>query len=771
MSSNPNINLLKDLNPAQRDAVEYCDGPSLVIASAGSGKTRVLTYKIAFLIQSGYEPWSIMALTFTNKAANVMKERVSKLLGDDSAKHIWMGTFHSVFLKILRFEHDKIGFDSNFTIYDESNSESLIKAIIKELNLDDKLYKASSVAGKISRLKSNLVIPDSYNSNISNYNSDKANNIPEFGHIFKIYVDRCRAANAMDFDDILLHTFTLFQQREVLMKYATRFKYILVDEYQDTNYAQHAIVYLLSSVNRKLCVVGDDAQSIYSFRGANISNILKFNEVYPDNKLFKLEQNYRSTKTIVEAANSVIDKNRNKIEKKAYSENEPGNKIDVYEADTDFEESEVVVKRIMKLHKKSHLGYSSFAILYRTNSQSRKFEEVLRKHNIPYIVYGGVSFYQRKEIRDVLSYFRLVVNHDDEEAFKRIVNFPARGIGSTTVGKLVASATESGKSIWTILTSDNINRLNISKSTIGKLYQFKEMIERFTRLAEETDVDELGKIILSESGIITHIYSDKSIEGQARQENIEELVNAIHEFKMIRVLEGDPNISLTNYLSEVSLLSDMDESHANEDNSVKLMTVHSAKGLEFHTVFVVGMEENIFPSIKQFESERKIEEERRLFYVALTRAEKACYLSYARNRMRFSSLENNDRSRFIKEIDSRYLNFSGTGYSRPTTKHVYDDDFVLPWAKPRQSSQTAHQRPASQYSKIGVGITTAGASSSVSCNNIFGLKIGDNVRHSVFGRGTIVSLDGSDIQCAATVDFGELGQKRLLLKFAKLEKL
>lgn len=771
MSSNSTINLLNELNPAQRLAVEYCDGPSLVIASAGSGKTRVLTYKIAYLLQLGYEPWSIMALTFTNKAANVMKERVDKILGDDRSRYLWMGTFHSVFLKILRFEHDKIGFDSNFTIYDQSNSESLLKSIIKELQLDDKIYKPSSIASRISRLKSNLVTPQKYNSNSNNYITDQVNGIPEFGHLYKLYTDRCRVANAMDFDDILLHTFTLFQQSDVLNKYATKFKYILVDEYQDTNYAQHAIVYQLSSINKKLCVVGDDAQSIYSFRGANISNILKFNQVYPDNQLFKLEQNYRSTQNIVNAANSLIEKNKNKIDKIAFSDNEIGNKIGVYEADTDFEECAVVVKRIIGLIKQNHLNYSSFAILYRTNSQSRKFEEELRKQSVPYIVYGGVSFYQRKEIRDVIAYFRLVVNHDDEEAFKRIVNFPTRGIGTTTVGKLVARATELEISIWDILSSSEINNLGISRTTVGKLAQFKDMIEGFSRLSDEMDVDELGKKILAESGIIAHLYSDKSIEGQTRQENIEELVNAIHEFKTLRILEGDSNISITSYLSEVSLLSDIDERHANEDNSVKLMTVHSAKGLEFNTVFVVGMEENLFPSIKQIDNEREIEEERRLFYVALTRAEKECYLSYARSRMRFSTMENNPRSRFIGEIDSSFLNFVSAVKNKIAQKSIIDDDFVLPWSKTRQSPQSQFKKTAVPISRVGAGTTTAGSSQRVESNNIYGFSVGDIVKHKLFGIGTIKNLEGSDIQCAATVDFGELGTKRLLLKYAKLEKI
>ena len=779
---------LNDLNDVQRKAVEYCDGPELVIASAGSGKTRVLTYKIAHLLNIGYQPWNIMALTFTNKAANVMKERIDKLIGDGSSKALWMGTFHSVFLRILRIEHEAIGFNTNFTIYDQTDSESLIKAIIKEEGLDEKVYKPSLVLSKISMAKSRLVSPEKYTNDQQVRNADSEQNVPFIHKIYKAYAERCRKANAMDFDDILLFTFLLFRDHpDILNKYATRFQFLLVDEYQDTNFAQHAIVFQLTSVHKKLCVVGDDAQSIYSFRGASISNILKFNETYPDYKIFKLEQNYRSTQCIVNAANSVIAKNQFRIEKNAFSDNESGTPVSIYETSSDQEEGYSVINKIKLLHDNELLDFNSFAILYRTNAQSRIFEEALRKNNIPYVIYGGLSFYKRKEIKDVIAYFRLVVNHDDEEAFKRIVNYPARGIGKTTLAKLIDCANFAQKSVWEVIKQPEEYGLKVSKGTLNKLNDFKVLIDGFSLLASEKDAFEVGREIIIQAGISTDLYSDMSEEGKVRQENLEELVNALSNFRQDKIEEGDEHVSLVDYLSEVSLMSDVDAADDDNNEAVKLMTVHSAKGLEFHTVFIVGLEEDLFPS-KRTNTQKEIEEERRLFYAAVTRAEKYCFISYAKARYRYGNMEFSVPSRFIHEIDNRFVSKSkgvGKGYESKRKANRFDRLFESSslFQHPRNSREQDHLHDNKPKQQVPDRLkplkntdnpfksTTASHTETVTTNNKYGISLGDRIKHERFGLGTILKIEGNDENCKATVNFDVVGTKQLLLKFAKFTKV
>ena len=614
-------NYLDELNESQREAVLYNDGPSLVIAGAGSGKTRVLTYKIAHLMNEGYDPWSILALTFTNKVAREMKERIRRQVGD-RARYLWMGTFHSIFSRILRIEAEAIGFTSNFTIYDSSDSKSLIKSIIKEMQLDDKTYKPGTVQGRISNAKNHLILPDAYASDASIQQADMEAKMPAIRDIYRRYWERCRQSNAMDFDDLLVHTFFLFKDHpDIRLKYASQFRYVLVDEYQDTNYAQHCIVLQLTRENQKVCVVGDDAQSIYSFRGANIENILKFTQVYKGAKLFKLEQNYRSTQTIVSAANSLIAKNSEQIRKEVFSENSQGEAIGVFQAYSDVEEGEIVANKIVQLRNREHCSCDDFAILYRTNAQSRIFEEALRKRTIPYKIYGGLSFYQRKEIKDVIAYFRLAVNPNDEEAFKRVLNYPARGIGDTTLGKIVATASMYGVSLWAVLCQPLTFGLNINKGTHTKLQGFRDLIEGFMTDAREKDAYEVGRTIVMQSGIMNDVSQDRTPENLSRQENLEELVNGMHDFCATREEEGNEHVSLTDYLAEVSLLTDQDSDKEEEGAKVTLMTIHSAKGLEFKNVFVVGLEENLFPSSMCGDSQRALEEERRLFYVAITHFE------------------------------------------------------------------------------------------------------------------------------------------------------
>ena len=651
------MDLLNDLNEAQRAAVEYIDGPSLVIAGAGSGKTRVLTYKIAYLLSKGMKPWSIMALTFTNKAAREMKERIGRLVGDDLAQHLYMGTFHSIFSRILRAEAEHIGFNNNFTIYDETDSRSLIKAIVKEMGLDDKSYKPAAVHARISMAKNNLVSAESYASDAAIFEQNKRAQMPELGKIFVAYVQRCRQANAMDFDDLLVLTHRLFgEHEEIRQKYAARFDYILVDEYQDTNHVQMSIVMQLCKEKLRVCAVGDDSQSIYSFRGANIDNILNYQKQLKGTRLFKLEQNYRSTQTIVKAANSLIKFNRNQIKKDVYSANAVGEKLQYKPAYSDKEEAVIVAKDIKRIKRQDDCGYHDFAILYRTNAQSRSFEEEFRKQGIPYRIYGGLSFYQRKEIKDIIAYFRLVANPDDEEAIKRIINYPARGIGATTVMKIADCAHQNQVSFWEVIGEPAHYGLNVNKGTLAKLDNFRLLISSFIERSHTTDVYELGDAIIKESGISQDIMSGRDADDLARQENLEEFLSAMSAFVEERREEGRMDEAfLTDYLQDVALLTDADSEGAKDEPRVSLMTVHAAKGLEFATVFIVGLEENIFPSPLAAMSVRELEEERRLLYVAITRAEKHCILTNAKNRFRYGKMEFDNPSRFIDEIDSSLI--------------------------------------------------------------------------------------------------------------------
>lgn len=651
------MDLLKDLNEAQRAAVEYIDGPSLVIAGAGSGKTRVLTYKIAYLLSQDMKPWSIMALTFTNKAAREMKERIGKLVGNDLAQHLYMGTFHSIFSRILRAEAEHIGFNNNFTIYDESDSRSLIKAIVKEMGLDDKKYKPAAVHAKISMAKNNLMSAAAYESDAAIFEQNKRAQMPEVGKIFVAYVQRCKQANAMDFDDLLTLTYQLFREHEdIRHKYAARFDYVLVDEYQDTNHVQMSIVMQLCQEKQRVCAVGDDSQSIYSFRGANIDNILNYQRQFQGTRLFKLEQNYRSTQTIVEAANSLIKHNRNQIPKDVFSENAKGEKIQYKPAYSDKEEAVIVAKDVKRIRREDGCQYSDFAILYRTNAQSRSFEEEFRKQGIPYRIYGGLSFYQRKEIKDIIAYFRLVANPDDEEAIRRIINYPARGIGATTVLKIADCAHQNQVSFWEVIGAPEQYGLAVNKGAMNKLETFRLLISSFIERAQTTDVYELGDAIIKESGISQDIMSGKDADDLARQENLEEFLSGMSAFVEERREEGRfDELFLKDYLQDVALLTDADSDGDKDEPRVSLMTVHAAKGLEFPTVFVVGLEENIFPSPLSAASLRELEEERRLLYVAITRAEKHCILTNAKNRWRYGKMEFDNPSRFIDEIDGKLI--------------------------------------------------------------------------------------------------------------------
>lgn len=704
------MDLLNDLNEAQRAAVEYIDGPSLVIAGAGSGKTRVLTYKIAYLLNQGMKPWSIMALTFTNKAAREMKERIGRLVGDDLAQHLYMGTFHSIFSRILRAEAEHIGFNNNFTIYDEADSRSLIKAIVKEMGLDDKTYKPAAVHAKISMAKNNLVSAESYASDAAIYEQNKRAQMPEVGKIFVAYVQRCKQANAMDFDDLLVLTHQLFREHEeIRQKYAARFDYILVDEYQDTNHVQMSIVMQLCKEKLRVCAVGDDSQSIYSFRGANIDNILNYQKQLKGTRLFKLEQNYRSTQTIVKAANSLIKNNRNQIKKDVYSENAVGEKLQYKPAYSDKEEAVIVAKDIKRIKRQDNCEYHDFAILYRTNAQSRSFEEEFRRQGIPYRIYGGLSFYQRKEIKDIIAYFRLVANPDDEEAIKRIINYPARGIGATTVMKIADCAHQNQVSFWEVIGEPTHYGLNVNKGTLAKLDNFRLLISSFIERSHTTDVYELGDAIIKESGISQDIMSGRDADDLARQENLEEFLGGMSAFVEERREEGRMDEAfLTDYLQDVALLTDADSEGAKDEPRVSLMTVHAAKGLEFATVFIVGLEENIFPSPLAAMSVRELEEERRLLYVAITRAEKHCILTNAKNRFRYGKMEFDNPSRFIDEIDSSLIEAQdemggsylggGSSYDRSSSygeRSSYGGGYGkrMPWDQKRRISDREEDVP------------------------------------------------------------------------------
>ncbi len=823
------------LSPAQLAAVTYCDSPQLVIAGAGSGKTRVLTYKIAYLLQHyDLKPWNILALTFTNKAAREMKDRIAGIVGEERARYLQMGTFHSVFSHILRVEAKTIGYNSDFTIYDEADSRSLIKNILKQMGLDDKTYRPATVHAAISMAKNHLCGPSQYAGDDDSLQRDRRRNMPETFRIFASYQQRLRQANAMDFDDLLVETYRLFKEHEdVRQKYAARFSYVLVDEYQDTNYAQQCIVEQLTKDNPHVCVVGDDYQSIYAFRGANIANILRFNKIFPTARLFKLERNYRSTKNIVAAANSLMKHNHSQIDKDVYSENADGDKVTVYETISDKREASIVCQEIKRLVKEESLHYKDFAILYRTNAQSRTFEEEMRKPEVGmganYRIYGGLSFYQRKEIKDIIAYFRLVVNPDDEEAFRRIINYPARGIGNTTILKIVAAAEQSGVSLWETICHPMENGLEVNRGTMAKLLGFRNLIQSFIDEAQRKDALMLGKEIIDKAGIKADLGQDKSAESNTRRENVDSLVSGMASFVHAQQEDGNGEYThLTDYLQTVSLMTDADNDNDSGDK-VTLMTVHAAKGLEFNTVFVVGMEENIFPSLLSLDNPKDLEEERRLLYVAITRAERHCYLTWAHTRWRYGKMDTFvNPSRFILEIDSKYTvtkseggrsssGFSSRGDPNRSSRggSAREDDYEIDrpytgyraWgdgytrrsnrmqnsrpvagqfmADPRPKATAPHHagqavnpfsssfeqrlRQNGRWSKVSCAMTNGGRaanSNAAASSSASSLKVGDVIMHQRFGKGTVTNIEGTGENRKATVQFDQTGMKQLLLKFA-----
>jgi len=775
---------IKELNEEQRAAVLYDDGPALVVAGAGSGKTRVLTYKIAHLIENcGYDPWNILALTFTNKAAREMKERIARQVGEKRAKYLWMGTFHSIFLRILHAESSKLGFSSQFTIYDSADSKHLISTIIKEMGLDDKTYKPTTVQNRISNAKNRLVTAGRYGTLPDVYESDLKDRIPQVADIYQRYTDRLKQADAMDFDDLLLYTYILFRDHtDVLARYQDQFKYILVDEYQDTNYAQHCIVLQLAGNHHRVCVVGDDAQSIYSFRGAEIDNILNFTKVFPEAKTFKLEQNYRSTQTIVAAANSLIDKNQFQIHKEVYSKKDAGEALSLLQVYSDTEEAEVVANKIEEIRRKDAVPYSDFAILYRTNAQSRVFEEVMRRRSMPYRVYGGLSFYQRKEIKDIIAYFRMAVNPNDEEAFKRIINYPARGIGDTTVGKITAAAAAHHVSLWEVICHPQENGLEVNRGTMGKLIGFQQLMVGFIEQATTMNAYELGLNIINACGIVGDVV-DNTPEGLSRKENIEELTNGLKDFTEGRLEEGNNNILLTDYLSEVSLLTDQDSDTDADAPKITIMTVHSAKGLEFGTVFVVGLEEDLFPSSMSGNSLRQLEEERRLFYVAVTRAERHCFLSCAKMRFRYGKMEFSRPSRFLRDIDVKYLKVNqseddweerrSSSYGKQSFGHTrLESTFGKPLFE-REPNAAPKQRatviPTIQPKPNLRKMSSISASGGASRSDIPTLQAGQHIQHERFGIGEVTKVEGTGENAKATIQFRNAGVKQLLLRFARFK--
>lgn len=777
-------NLLDQLNKQQREAVEYNSGPSLIIAGAGSGKTRVLTYKIAYLMQQGYHPQSILALTFTNKAAREMKERIAQLIGWQYARYLWMGTFHSVFSRILRTEAERIGFTANFTIFDSADSRNLIKTIIKQFQLDDKVYKLARVQSIISNAKNALISPQMYAQNKELIEYDQRAKMPMIKDLYREYNNRLMASNTMDFDDLLFYTNRLFRDHpDVLAAYQERYQFILVDEYQDTNFAQYLVVKQLADAHHRVCVVGDDAQSIYSFRGANIENILKFKEVYPEAKMFKLEQNYRSTQNIVNAANSLIKQNKDQIKKTIYSENEEGDRLEVASAFSDFEEGVIVSNKIWDLRRDKNAPYSEFVILYRTNAQSRIFEEALRKKNIPYRIYGGLSFYQRKEIKDVIGYFRMVVNPYDEEAFRRTVNFPTRGIGNTTLNKIADAARLHNVSLWEVISNPLGFNLDVNAGTAKKLAGFKELIESFISQLQELSAYELATRIVKESGIASDAYQDQTPEGMSRQENLQELLGGIHEFCESRQEEGLGGIGLMDFLSEVSLLSDQDTDKEADKEKVTMMTIHAAKGLEFNNVFVVGLEEDLFPSAMAKDEFRGLEEERRLFYVAITRAKEFCMITYAKSRFRNGQINACNPSRFLRDIDTDYLNVNagvlGSGgfgvLNRPETytKELFDYSSNTRTTHAERSVQR-ESTPLSQPKSESFGqpkfVNARTATPKTSAGSNAGeVGVGVIIKHERFGIGKVTAVTGDVDSRKATVEFENSGVKQLLLKFARIE--
>ena len=800
------IDYQKELNPSQCDAVLYTDGDCMVIAGAGSGKTRVLTYRIAHLLEEGVEPWSILALTFTNKAAGEMKQRIAAKVGENRARYLWMGTFHSIFSRILRTEAAYIGYSSNFTIYDQTDSQNLIKSIIRDMQLDDKTYKPNVVQNRISNAKNRLITASSYLQNADIYKHDQFKRIPMVGKIYERYEQRCRQADAMDFDDLLLNTFILFRDHpEVQEHYGREFRHILVDEYQDTNYAQHCIVWQLTRFGAKVCVVGDDAQSIYSFRGANLDNMLKFSKLYPDSKMFKLEQNYRSTQIIVEAAGTLIDKNHAQIKKKVFSENEQGDKIKVLCAHSDLEESEMTVNRLLDLHTFKDVPWREMAILYRTNSQSRPLEEALRKRGLPYKIYGGLSFYQRKEVKDAIAYMRMSVNPNDEEAFKRIINYPARGIGQTTVGKIISCAMESGVSLWTVICEPARYELDVNSGTASKLAAFRTLLESFMADASTANAYKLATRITEETGMMRELKSDTTIEGEGRLQNVEELLNNIAQFCKDREEEGNDKCRMADYLSEVSLLTDQDNETDEDVEKVTLMTVHAAKGLEFDAVFIVGLEENLFPSDMSGDDERQVEEERRLMYVAMTRARKYLTLLFATTRFKYGNVDFCTPSRFLKEIDGQYLSMApggikaswggeqsgtvpfcsgktlfnskprleqsgrvtGTFYSKPKL----EQKGTVPGASFRPKVELEKKPLRNPWQKGNFQVVTEDMLRQSAAQSSEGLKEGSVIEHERFGIGSVLSIEGSGDNAKARIRFLNVGEKTLLLKFARYKVL
>ncbi len=774
---------LNQLNESQREAVVYNDGPSLVVAGAGSGKTRVLTYKIAYLLRMGLPPYSILALTFTNKAAREMKERIAAITGEQTARRLWMGTFHSIFSRILRHEAEHIGYPSQFTIYDAADSKNLLKSIIKEMQLDDKVYRVGMIQNRISNAKNALITYTAYEQNKELIENDMNARIPLVREIYKRYQNRCLQAGAMDFDDLLLQTNILFRDHpEVLEKYRSFFQYVLVDEYQDTNFAQHLIVQRLCEKHGHICVVGDDAQSIYSFRGANIDNILQFKNLYAGCRIFKLERNYRSTQNIVNAANSLIDKNSRQIPKTVYSEKEAGSKVSVAALYSDYEEGYAVAAKISEMRGiRGKYTYSDFAVLYRTNAQSRILEEALRKRGIPYKIYGGLSFYQRKEIKDVISYFRLIINPHDEEALKRVINYPTRGIGDTTVGKLVNAATQHGVSLWTVLCTPLDYALPVNSGTANKLRGFRELIDSFMEEAERLSAEELATLVVKKAGIVADLFQDRSVEGVSKQENLQELLKGIAEFCEIRKEEGMELPRMADFLAEVSLLTDQDNDKDERADKVTLMTIHAAKGLEFTNVFVVGLEEDLFPSAMSKDNPRAVEEERRLFYVAITRAEQNCMLSYAKSRYRNGKTDMCTPSRFLKDIDVKYLELpalsaSGSSDLFASARERYQRQPAFTSPLRQRQEEESFVSPVKQAAEARRDLSRLKGARELSASaipspDLSGLRIGARVRHERFGEGEIRSIEGEGSNQKATVVFDHFGQKQLLLKFARLTVL
>ena len=758
------MDYLKGLNPAQRDAVLQIQGPVMIIAGAGSGKTRVITMRVAHLVASGVDAFNILVLTFTNKAAREMRERIMHVVGDE-AKNIWMGTFHSVFAKILRVEADKIGYPNNFTIYDTDDSKSVIRAILKEMQLDDKLYNANFVYNRISGAKNNLISWQEYQQNEQIQADDFSSGRGQLGKIYETYANRCFRAGAMDFDDLLFKTNELLKRYpEVLNKYQHKFKYLMVDEYQDTNFSQYLIVKKLAAVNENICVVGDDAQSIYAFRGANIQNILNFEKDYPDLKVFKLEQNYRSTQNIVNVANSIIANNKEQLKKNVFSEKEEGDKIKVMRAFSDNEEGKIVAEAIMQERSTKGMKWHDFAILYRTNAQSRSMEEALRKLNIPYKIYGGQSFYQRKEIKDLIAYFRLTINPADEEALKRVINYPRRGIGDTTVDKIILAADQNMVTVWEAVINPSKYLDGRSSAAVGT---FATMIQSFQVITRTQSAYDAALHIAQHSGILKDLYEDKSVEGLNRYENIQELLNGIKEFSEREDIEEK---GLDVFMQDVALLTSDDKNEDKDADTVSLMTIHSAKGLEFPQVFVVGLEENLFPSQMSLNSRSDLEEERRLFYVAVTRAERKLHISYATSRFKFGTLISCEPSRFLDEIDARYLELDFTAKPAPSANNPFFDDERNSWNK-RGNDVFSKPKPAAPVKTTSILAKAHVPSPGFAPSDTSNLQVGMEVEHERFGFGKVINLEGNKPDIKATIFFKEIGQKQLLLKFAKLRIL